>query len=89
MEQWDSGPQSGCCRLTFVDEDENLCQVKGCKVPAVEEEEDLQRSGGELRERQSRKKTQGQTESCRSAYISCEGYDWLAPCGKMKQEVGQ
>ncbi len=39
---------------TFINEHEDLCQVEGSKVPAVQVEEDLQRSGGKLKKMKSR-----------------------------------
>lgn len=65
---------------TFIDEHEDLCQTEGSEVPAVQVEEHLQGSGRELRERKSQGQhthTHTERESC---CVSCEGYNWLAPC---------
>lgn len=40
---------------TFIDEHEDLGQVEGSKVPAVQVEQHLQRSGRELMKRRSRR----------------------------------
>ncbi|KAF3838840.1 hypothetical protein F7725_010608 [Dissostichus mawsoni] len=53
-EQQQHHVQNQVIRRTFIDEHQDLCQVEGSEVPDVQVEEDLQRSGRQLREKESR-----------------------------------